>query len=433
MQTRREFLRAGGQSLTTASVWLAASASLIRSVESAAAASRWSDDEDAARDEAFWSTVARAFSSDGRYIVLNGGGQNPPPKEVVEALTGYEMYAAAQPRPNNGRLTAYVEQHRGRLARHLGCEPDEVAITRNTTEGLNIVANGTELQRGDEVIYTSFDEHYGARPLMLRAARHGVVLRKVELPIPPADGVVVERIAAAMTPRTRMIVASHIADGWGFVLPIAKISALARAKGISVLADGALAFGHIVVNVRELGCDYYVSSLHKWLSAPLGTGVMYVRRDRIAALWPLYGAYQPQSPDIRKFEEIGTRAGAPVAAIGQALDFHEAIGPGRKAARLRYLGSYVISRLRDAPGIQCITDGDERRRGSLMRILVKGLSGEAVETQLREKHGIWTFGRLGEAWDGIYVSPNLFNLPAQLDRFVAAMREIAAGAARTRE
>lgn len=152
------------------------------------------------------------------------------------------------------------------------------------------------------------------------------------------------------------------------------------------------------------------------------------QNDRIAALWPLYGADEPTSTDIRKFEQIGTRAGAPLAAIGQALDFHEAVGPSRKAARLRYLGSYVIEQLRDAPGIQCFTDGDERRRGSLMRILVKDLSGEVVEKQLRDKYGIWTFGRLGSEWDGIYISPNLFNLPAQLDRFAKAMREIAAGA-----
>jgi isopenicillin-N epimerase len=428
MQTRRDFLRTSGQSLTSASVWLAASASLIRSIESAAASSRWPDDDSAARDEVFWSTVARAFIADGRYIVLNGGGQNPPPKEVIEALTSYEAHAAAQPRPNNDRLITHVEQHRRRLAQHLGCEPDEVAITRNTTEGLNIVANGVELQSGDEVIYTSFDEYYGARPLRLRAARQGVVLRKVDLPIPPPDDVVVERIAAAITPRTKLIVASHIADGWGYVLPIAKISALARSRGVPVLADGALAFGHVVVNVRELGCDYYVSSLHKWLSAPLGTGLLYVRRDRIAALWPLYGVGEPESANIRKFEQIGTRAGAPLAAIGQALDFHETIGPGRKAARLRYLGSYVLEGLRGAPGVQCFTDADERRRGSLMRILVKGLSGEAVEKQLREKYGIWTFGRLGSEWDGIYISPNLFNLPAHLDQFANAMREIAAEA-----
>lgn len=425
MATRRDVLKLGLRSAASAAVWLTASASLLRSIEAEAASGGWQDDDEAARDEAFWITVARAFATDGRYVVLNGGGNNPLPRDVVESLTRYEALAAAQPRPNNGQLLARSEQHRARLARHLGCAPDEVAITRNTTEGLNIVANGIELKAGDEVVYTSFDAHYGAKPLKLQAARRGITLREVALPIPPADDDVVTRIGAACTARTRLILASHIADGWGFVLPIARISAEAHRRGIAVLADGALSFGHILVDVRQLGCDYFVSSLHKWLSAPLGTGVLYVARVRIASLWPLYGAEEPRSADIRKFEEIGTRSGAPIAAIGQALDFHESVGPGRKAARLRYLGRYVLDRLADEPRVRCITDADPTRRGSLMRIVVDGLKGEALATALREKHGIWTFGNLGDEWDGIYISPNLFNLPQHLDRFVEAMRAIA--------
>jgi selenocysteine lyase/cysteine desulfurase len=405
--------------------WLTASAAMIRSIEAWSASGGWKDAEEAARDEGFWSNVGRAYLGDGRYLVLNGGGNNPLPRDVIDALAGYDRFAAMQPRPNNGQLASRIDLHRERLARHLGCDGEEVAVTRNTTEGINIIVNGTTMAAGDEVVYTSFDSHYAGQPLRLRAARQGIVLREAEIPIPATDDEIVRRVTAAFSPRTRLVVASHVADGWGYVLPIRRISDEAHRRGISVLADGALSFGHLVCDVRELGCDYFVSSLHKWLAAPLGTGVLYVRRDRIAGTWPLYGAHEPESADIRKFEEIGTRSGATIAAIGQALDFYEAVGPERKEARLRYLGNYLLERLEGIPRLRCYTDPDATRRGSLMRILVDGLKGPEIEKTLRERFGIWTFGNFGPPWDGIYVSPNLFNMPKDLDRFVAAMREIA--------
>jgi selenocysteine lyase/cysteine desulfurase len=318
-----------------------------------------------------------------------------------------------------------MDQHRARLARLLGCDAEEVAITRNTTEGLNIVVNGTDMQPGDEVILTNFDRTYGAVPLRLRAARQGIVLREVSLSIPPTDDEVLDKVAAALSPRTRLILCSHVADGWGFVLPIARLAAIARERGIPLLADGALSFGHLAFDVRQLGCDYFVTSLHKWLSAPFGTGLMYVRRDRIAPLWPLYGARDPQSADIRKFEQIGTRSGPTIAAIGQAIEFHEAVGPERKAARLRYLGTYLLDRLKGDSRIRCITDPNESRRGSLMRIGIAGLKGTQVETALRERFGIFTFGGFDDGFEGIYASPNLFNLPVHLDRFIEALRALA--------
>jgi isopenicillin-N epimerase len=359
-----------------------------------------------------------------------GGGNNPPPEEVISALTTYERFAAMQARPNNSQLLARIDSHRQRIARFLGCDADELAVTRNSTEGLNIVIHGLDLKAGDEVVYTNFDAYYGARPLRVREARHGLVLREVTLPIPPNHDDVVAKVRAAFNSRTRLLVASHMADGWGFVLPIERLAKVAREHGAQFLVDGALTFAHLTFDVRSFGCDYYVSSLHKWLSAPLGTGILYVRRDRIGSLWPLYGASEPRSDNVRKFEEIGTRSGPTIAAIGQALDFHEAIGPERKTARLRYLARYVLERLTDEPRLRCFTERDESRRGSLMRIVVDGLSGQAVETALRERFGIFTFGGLSDPPSAIYIAPNLFNLPVHLDRFVDAMRVIARGVQR---
>ena len=425
MATRRMFLKGIGATSTGARTTLHAAPALIAAIAGRAAAATWKSPEEAATDEAFWTSVAQAFRTDGRYLMLNGGGSNPPPHQVVDALTTFEAFAAAAPRPNNAQLVARMDQHRQRLARLLGCDAEEVAITRNTTEGLNIVANGIDMNAGDEVVLTSFDRTYGAVPLRLRAARQGIVLREVSLSTPPSDDEVVSKVSAALSPRTRLILCSHVADGWGFVLPIARLSAIARERGIPLLADGALSFGHLAFDVRQLGCDYFVTSLHKWLSAPLGTGLMYVRRDRIAPLWPLYGARDPQSADIRKFEQIGTRSGATIAAIGQALDFHEAVGAERKAARLRYLGTYLLDRLKGDARVRCITDPNEARRGSLMRIGIVGLKGPQLETALRERFGIFTFGGFNDGFEGIYASPSLFNLPVHLVRFIEALRAIA--------
>lgn len=423
--TRRSFLSTLTRGVPGVPL-LMASPALVARIQAAGQALGAAGPAAAAADEAYWSTVASAFHLDGRHLVLNGGGQNPPARTVVDALTRYESHAAAQPRPNNGTLLGHIDEHRRRLAAHLRCTPDEVAITRNTTEGLNIVAHGLDLARGDEVVMSTADHEYAARAFRTRAERHGVVVREVPLPVPCVDDEVVARYRDAIGPRTRLVVASHVVDGFGFVLPIRQLSALAHERGIPLLADGALSFGHLIVDVGSLDCDYFATSLHKWLGAPLGTGVLFVRRNRLRHLWPLYGTDDPAMADARKFERIGTRAGAPIAAIGQALDFYEAVGPARKEARLRYLLQYVIDGLKDEPRVRFITDTDPGRRTSLARVTVEGWSGSALERAMLQRFGIWVWGRFEDAWGGIYVSPNLFNLPPHLDRFIAAARQLAA-------
>jgi selenocysteine lyase/cysteine desulfurase len=380
--------------------------------------------DDLAQDETYWSLVALQFAVDSRYIVLNGGGQNPPTRATVDALVRGEAFAAAQPRPNNLQLLAQAEQHRRRLAVHLGCAPDEVALTRNTTEGLNIVIHGLAMAPGDEVLVSPYERHYAEPALSTRRDRDGIRVVRSEVALPPTDDAIVAAVLGAVTPRTRLVICSHIADGWGFVLPIARIAEALRPRGIPLLCDGAWSFAHIPVDVRALGCDYYATSLHKWLGAPLGTGLLYVRRERLATTWPLYGSSVPPE-DIRKFEAIGTRPGAPVAAIGAALDFHEAIGPAHKAAPLRALLAHLLDGLRDLPQITVHTDADAGRRGSLARLQVAGWRGEALATALRERHGIYVYGGFDDGPDGIYVAPNLFNTKAQLDRVVSALRTVA--------
>lgn len=384
-----------------------------------------SDATAADTDEDFWFDVAREYELDDRYTVLNGGGNNPLPRPVVDALLRYQRHAATQPRPFNYHLLAYRNQHRERLATLFGCDPEELALTRNTTGGLNTVARGLSLERGDQVLISSYEESYALRAFEPLAERYGVDVEVVELPVAPGTEQVVDAFAERMTPATRLLVASHIVDSWGFVLPIRELSDLAHDAGAELLADGALSFGHIPVNVRELGCDYFATSLHKWLNAPLGTGALYVRKDRIPDLWPLYGV-RGDADDVRKFESIGTRDGASVAAIGQAIDFYEHIGPERKAARLRYLLEQTFERLEGVDGVQVVTEADPARRAGLGRVIVEGWTGRELTAELLDRFGFFIYGNFPGPLDGVYVSPNVFNTLSDIDRFADAIRTIAA-------
>lgn len=416
MLTRRESL------IGTGCVALATNA---LSIAAAAAQTAALDPEEVARDEAFWSQIARAYALDGRYIILNGGGNNPHPTAVTDALTSFDRQASSAPRPHNYSLLNHKEQIRTRLAEHFGCSPEELAITRNTTEGLNIVAWGLDLQPGDEVLISQYDDHYAGAIIEQRARRHGIVVKKVELPLSPSADDVMSRFEAMMSGRTKLIIASHLTDGWGFVLPIKELSELAHRNGARMLADGALTFGHIPINVEELGCDYYATSLHKHLTAPLGTGALYVRKELIKDLWPLYGV-RADIIDIRKFEQIGTRSGPTIAAISQALDFYETIGPENKAARMKYLAEIVRSELVGVNGVQFITERNPARRTGLARVAINGVAGRDLTRTLREDFRIYTYGNWPGPRDGVYISPNLFNTPKHMATFSHAIRQIAA-------
>ncbi|WP_299326908.1 aminotransferase class V-fold PLP-dependent enzyme [Parasphingopyxis sp.] len=383
--------------------------------------------DDVARDEAYWRAIASAYRLDGRYVVLNGGGNNPQPGSVIDALDRYNRMAGAQPRPHNYTLYAHRHDHRRRLARLMGAQPEEVAITRNTTEGLNIVIWGLSMEPGDEILMSEFEERYAAYIVNQRAARHGVVARTVSLPLSPSVDDVVSAFRAQITPRTKLIVASHLVDGWGYNLPIRELAALAHEHEAQVLVDGALSFSQIPVDMRALDCDYFATSLHKWLNAPLGTGALFVRQDRIADLWPLYGV-PPDRTDIGKFEYVGTVPGPTYAAIGQAIDFYEQIGPERKAARVRYLLAYLTDALAPNGNVRVVTERDPARRAGLARIAVSGTTGRNLTRTLREDFGIYTWGNFPGPNDGVYVSPNVFNTPADMDRFAAALAAISGAA-----
>jgi len=381
-------------------------------------------DDVVAKDELFWSSIARAYRLDGHFVILNGGGNNPHPSSVVDALNRYDALASSAPRPHNYVLWNRIEEHRTRIAKLMDCEPDELAITRNTTEGLNIAIWGKSLNPGDEILISNFEHSYGQKIVEQRARRHRIVVKQAEVPVRPSQRQVLRAFEEQMGPRTKLIVASHLVDGWGYVLPIRELSEMAHDRGARLLADGALSFGHVPVSMRELGCDYYATSLHKWLNAPLGTGALYVRQDRIDDLWPMYGTRRDDN-DIRKFEDIGTRSGSTLAAIGQALDFYEQLGPSRKAARVKYLASIVIDQLANVPKVSVITESDPARRTGLTRIMINGVTGRDLTRSLQDDFGIFTWGNWPGEHDGVYISPNVFNSTSHMHRFAEAIREVA--------
>lgn len=421
------------RSLIRAAITAGAAAVLLHErigmVQAAAAARTDISPEEIAADEEFWQIVRQAYSIDAAYIMLNADANNVPARTVHEAHLRHLQMIGSAPFINTRRsgIAAQAERVRQRLAQLANVAPEEVALTRNTTEGLNIVIAGMNFTEGDEVVCCDRDYPIAHAALAQRAARNGIVVRNVKLPIlPKSIDALVDCYRSAVGPKTRAIVVSHIVDGVMQIMPVREIAALARQVGAKVLVDGALAFGQIPVDIAALGCDYYATSLHKWLAAPLGTGMLYVRRDTIEETWPLFADSTGDRASIRKFEAIGTHSYAEVAAVGQAIDFYEAIGPTRKAARLRYLKNYWAQQLIGEPRIRFGVSLAPEHSAASVHVGIEGIDGGALSRWMIEKQRIWVYGPIrSSALDGIYVAPNLYTRLDELDQFVAAMRQAA--------
>jgi selenocysteine lyase/cysteine desulfurase len=380
-----------------------------------------------AEDETYWGEIQRAFDADRTMINLNNGGVSPTPTHVLEAMIRDLRFTNELPVEHMWRvLEPRIESVRRELAREFGCDPEEMAITRNASEANETMILGLDLRRGDEVVVTT--QNY---PRMLtaweqRARRDGVVVKAVTFRVPSTDDHVLEQVAAAVTPRTRVIELPHITNLTGQVLPIRKIVDLARPKGIEVLVDGAHAFAHFPFTRDQLGCDYYGTSLHKWLLAPVGTGFLYVRRDRIAKLWPLMAAPKSMDADVRKYEEIGTHPAANHNAVAAALAFHRAIGAERKAARLRWLRDRWAQRLLAEGGgrVKVLTPLDDpARAGAIGFFAVDGLDPSKLGAWLLGKHRIVTTPIVFPEFSGIRVTPNVYTTRDEIDVFVEKVLE----------
>jgi len=404
---RRQFLSMIGKGVGLAALSSSTVAALLEDLHAATKRIEHLSPEQAAMDEDFWFEIQQAFSITRGITNLNNGGVSPSPRIVTEALvrytwqqedvTAYTMWQILEPQ---------CETVRTGLAEIFGCDREEIAITRNASESLEILLMGMDLKSGDEILTTTQDYPRMLTTLRQREAREGLVLKMIKVPIAPdhLDDITVE-FEKAITPKTRIILISHVINITGQIMPVKSICQLARSRGVEVIVDGAHSFAHFDFKQSDLACDYYGTSLHKWLFAPKGTGLLFVKRDKIEKIWPLMAAEKTQKDNIRKFEEIGTHPAAPRLAIGEAILFHNGIGAKRKEERLRYLSRYWMNKLKDLPNVRFHTSWQPNQSCGIANVEIVGVDPGALSGYLMDKHKIFTTAIVHEEFKGIRITP----------------------------
>ncbi len=378
-----------------------------------------------ADDEGYWGMIQRAFDAERTMINLNNGGISPTPSHVLEQMIRDLRFVNELPVEHNWRvLEPRMESTRRELAREFGCDPEEMAVTRNASEGLEIMILGIDLQRGDEVIITN--QNYGRMitTWQQRERREGIVLKQVSFPVPLTDPkVLLRNIEAAITPRTKVIELTHITNLTGQILPIRDVVRMARPRGIEVFVDGAHAFAHFPFTRDELECDYYATSLHKWMHAPIGAGFLYVRKAKIAKLWPLMGSDASRVENIRKYEEIGTHPQANFNAVSVAINFHRGIGAERKIARLRYLRDrWAKTLLAESPRVKVLTELGPDKAGAIAMFDVDGLDPVQLGSWMLSHHRIVNTPIVHQEFKGIRITPSVYTSVDEIDTFVETVK-----------
>lgn len=382
-----------------------------------------------ARDEDFWLNIRHAFIVDRNIINLNNGGVCPSPRVVIDTEKRLLDIENMTPTYYMWRiLDPGLETVRRRLAREFGCDPEEIAITRNASEALEIVQLGLDLKRGDEILTTNQDYPRMITTWQQRERRDGLVLKQIKFPVPPPGGLdyLARLVEQNITPRTRVIHICHITNRTGQIFPVRDICRLGRARGIEVIIDGAHAFGQFPFKHSDLDCDYYGTSLHKWILAPIGTGMLYVRRNKIEKIWPMMPAPESMNSNIRKFEEIGTHPASQRNAVTEALNFHDSIGGERKAARLRYLRKRWSDRLRNISGVRILNSEDPEQSCGIGAVAIEGIESAPLIGHLWEKHRIWTtsIDMPGE-YKALRITPNVYTTLEEIDTFADVMEKLA--------
>jgi isopenicillin-N epimerase len=424
---RRKFLSSVGEGFGMMALSSTVVASLFENLQAKTRAVENLALEQIAADEDFWATVQQSFSVTRGIVNLNNGGVSPSPRMVTEAFvrytwqqedaTAYTMWQLLEPQS---------ETIRTGLAEIFGCSAEEIAITRNASESLEILLMGMDFKPGDEILTSTQDYPRMLTTLRQREMREGLKLNLIKVPIAPKDaGDLATPFERAVTPKTKLILVSHQINLTGQIMPVKRVCEMARAKGIETIVDGAHSFAQFDFKQADLGCDYFGTSLHKWLYAPKGTGMLYVRREKIPKIWALMASEDKQKNDIRKFEEIGTHSAAMRLAIGEAILFHNAIGGKRKEARLRYLSRYWMNKLKAIPKIGFNTSFDDAQSCAIGNFKIDGLDPVRIGDYLMAKHKIFTTPIIHDEFTGIRITPNVYTTVWELDRFCAAVAEIA--------
>ncbi len=385
------------------------------------------DITDLSTDEKFWFQIKNMYSTSPGMLNLNNGGVSPQPLIVQEARERYDKMCNEAPSYYMWRiLDQGREPLRQRLADLAGASNEEVSICRNASEALETVIFGLRLQKGDAVVLSRLDYPNMMNAWKQREQRDGIVLKWVELELPKmSENEVVDAFEAQMTPDVRIVHITHMINWNGQILPVKKIADKAHAKGARVLVDGAHTFAHIQFTIPELGADFFGTSLHKWLCAPFGSGMLYVKKEHIPTLYPLFANGDPDIADIRKFETLGTRSFPIEQAIGQAIDFQLSIGGQLKQERLQYLKKYWTDAVKDHPKIRVKTDTHPSKSCALCIVEIDGMKASDVSGALQDKHKIHTTSIDYYNVKGVRVTPHVYTVKSDLDRLISALHMLA--------
>lgn len=380
-----------------------------------------------ATEEDFWYYIQQSFTVSSGIINLNNGGVCPAPRTVQDAMKRYYDYSNEAPSYYMWRiLDQGREPLRKRLAELAGCSKEEIAINRNSSEGLETVIFGLTLEKGDEIVAARQDYPNMVNAYKQREERDGIKMVWISLELPSEDpDYMVRQYVNAFTDRTKVVHITHVINWNGQILPVRKIADEAHKRGIKVIVDGAHSFAHFNFSIPELGADYFATSLHKWLYAPIGTGMLYVKKEHIAPLYPLFAAGNAKEDNIRKFEALGTRPFYNEQAIGKAIDFHELIGIERKMKRLHYLKNYWMNKVKEIPGVKLNTSLDPKWGCAIGNVVVEGKTPAALDSFLLDKYKVHTVAIEWENIKGIRVTPNVYTTLKDLDVLVEGITQFA--------
>jgi selenocysteine lyase/cysteine desulfurase len=379
----------------------------------------------ASRTEEFWDEIRSAFQVSPDFINLENGYCSPQPAVTLDAFEKqvHRINSTVSYYMRRQRADEYLEARR-QLARLSGCPVEEIAITRNTTESMSTVIHGIDLAPGDEAVMTNQDYGSMLEEFRQQARRRGIRCVEIGLPLHPKDDdEIVTAYERAITPKTKVLLLTHMINITGQILPARKICAMAHLHSVEVIIDAAHSFAHLVYSIPDLGGDYFGASLHKWLCTPLGVGILQIRREKISSVWPLFGETSVALDDIRKFERIGTQPAWAVAAIPDAIRFHSLIGGARKEARLRFLQEYWTTRAREIQGVYLNTPSGDRAC-AIANFGIRGRTPAEIATALFDRFRIFTVAIDMEAVKGVRVTPHLYTRTSDLDALLSALRAL---------
>jgi selenocysteine lyase/cysteine desulfurase len=380
-----------------------------------------------ASDDSFWKSIREQYLLKPDYINLENGYYNFVPQPILEKFIAHvrevnyqgSYYMRTVQFENKKRIAA-------KLAELGGCSPEEMIITRNTTESLDMIIGGQDWKPGDEAVMAEQD--YGAMLDMFKQIekRYGVVNKIISVPNhPSSDEEIVSLYEKAITPNTKLLMVGHMINITGQILPVRKICDMAHSKGVEVLIDGAHAFAHFQFKISDLNCDYYGASLHKWLSVPLGAGILYVRKEKISKIWPLLGDGERDLSKINRLNHTGTLPVHTDLTIEDAIDYYHMVGADRKEKRMRYLQHYWTSKVRNIPKIMVNTPADEKRVCGIANVGIEGIAPGDLATRLLKEHNVFTVAIDYANVHGCRISPNIYTTTEELDHFVSALKKMA--------